>query len=81
MNASSVKIDYQAEPARFSVQNADELQEGVDHLEKRGYAVFSDILTGDEVRNGIDLLWKHLEKIKVPCRIRRDHPETWNKDW
>jgi hypothetical protein len=38
-------------------------------------------LTSEEVKNGVDLLWKHLENLKKPTRIRRDLPDTWDKDW
>lgn len=74
-------VNYQVITPRFSVQNNDELQQGVEYLTEHGYAVFSDILTNDEINNGIDLLWKHLENLKKPCYIRRDNPETWDMNW
>jgi hypothetical protein len=76
-----VEVNYQVASTRFSVQNVEELQQGIEHLNNRGYAVFSDILTSEEVKNGVDLLWKHLENLKKPTRIRRDLPDTWDKDW
>jgi len=76
-----IDIDYQMIPPRFSVQNIEELQQGIEHLNERGYAVFSNILTNDEINNSVDLLWKHLENLKKPCHIRRNNPETWNMNW
>ncbi|CAF1285120.1 unnamed protein product [Rotaria magnacalcarata] len=77
---STVNVDYEMTSPRFSVQNIDELQQGIDHLNERGYAVFSEILTNDEISNSIDLLWKHLEKLPPYC-IRRNDPETWKECW
>lgn len=77
----NVNVDYQISSPRFSVKNIEEIQQGVEHLNDRGYAIFSDVLTNDEINNSIDLLWKHLENLPSPYRIRRDEPETWNKMW
>ncbi|CAF0878972.1 unnamed protein product [Rotaria sp. Silwood1] len=81
MNKSEVEVNYQVISPRFSVQNIEELQQGIEHLNERGYAIFSDILTNDEINNSIDLLWKHLENLKSPYDIRRNDPETWNEHW
>ncbi|CAF3400964.1 unnamed protein product [Rotaria socialis] len=78
---STVNVDYDMTSPRFSVQNIEELQQGLDHLNERGYAVFSEILTNDEISNSIDLLWKHLEKLPSPYCIRRNDPETWKEHW
>ena len=81
MNKSGVEIDYDIISPRFSVENNEELQQGIEHLVQRGYAVFSNILTNDEINHSIDLLWKHLENLKNTCYIRRNEPETWDKNW
>ncbi|UJR20781.1 hypothetical protein I4U23_023894 [Adineta vaga] len=80
-NTSQVDVDYQVITPRFSVQNIEELQQGIEHLNARGYAIFSDILTTEEISNSVDLLWKHLENLPKPCDIRRANPETWDKNW
>ncbi|CAF1065447.1 unnamed protein product [Adineta ricciae] len=80
-NKSQVSVNYQVTSPRFSVRNIDELQQGVKHLTDRGYAVFSDILTREEISDSIDLFWKHLEHLPKPCSIRRDDSKTWNKNW
>ncbi|CAF0947118.1 unnamed protein product [Rotaria sordida] len=81
MNKSEVNVDYQIISPRFSVQNIEELQQGIEHLNEHGYAIFSNILTNDEINHGIDLLWKYLENLKSPYNIQRNDPETWNKHW
>jgi len=72
-------VDYQLTSPRFSVQNIEEIQQGIEHLNERGYAVFSNILTNDEINNSVDLLWKHLESLKNPFSIRRNDPSTWDE--
>jgi hypothetical protein len=74
-------VDYQLISPRFSVQNIEELQQGIEHLNERGYAVFSNILTNDEINNSVDLLWKHLESLKNPFSIQRNDPTTWDTYW
>ncbi|UJR28809.1 hypothetical protein I4U23_010033 [Adineta vaga] len=87
MNKQSVQteaeedVKYDIDPPRFSVQNIEEIQQGVEHLNEHGYAVFSDILSSDEVTKSIDLFWKYLKNLKPPFRIRRNHPQTWDKPW
>lgn len=81
MSSSYVKVDYQRESPRFSVDNLDELQEGVEYLNKYGYAVFSNILSEDEVSANIDLFWKFLENMKGRVAIKRDDPTTWKSNW
>ncbi|CAF1473076.1 unnamed protein product [Adineta steineri] len=78
---SEVNVNYEVIPPRFSVQDAEELQQGVEYLTEYGYAVFSNILTDDEVNNSVDLLWKHLENLKRPCYVRRNNPEAWDINW
>lgn len=78
---SKVLVDYQLISPRFSVGKIDELQQGVEHLNERGYAVFSDILSQDQISHGTDLFWQHLEGLKRPFSIRRNDPTTWNEQW
>jgi hypothetical protein len=74
-----MNVDYQLTSPRFSVQDIEEIQQGIEHLNERGYAVFSNILTNDEINNSVDLLWKHLENLKRPFSIRRNDPSTWDE--
>lgn len=76
-----IDVDYSVDSPRFSVHNTEEIQQGVEYLTEHGYAVFSNILSNDEVNTSVDLLWKHLESLKSPYHIRRDSPQTWNKPW
>ncbi|CAF3110136.1 unnamed protein product [Rotaria sp. Silwood2] len=79
INDSSV--DYDVTSPRFFVHNIEELQQGIEYLNEHGYAIFSNILTNDEVNNGVDLLWKYLESLRHPYHIQRNNPETWDKPW
>jgi len=81
MKNSEVNVDYQLISPRFSVQNIEELQQGIEYLNERGYAVFKNILTNDEINNSVDLLWKHLENLKKPSTIQRNDPTTWDMNW
>ena len=81
MSESDIAVDYELISPRYSVQNSEEIQQGVDHLNERGYAVFSDILTDEQIKHGIDLFWKFLEGLKAPFSIRRDDPTTWIDEW
>lgn len=78
---SRMSVDYQFESPRFSVENIDEIQQGVEYFNEYGYAVFSNILTNDQVNISIDLFWKHLENLKKPFAIQRNDPKTWNVEW
>ncbi len=81
MEKTKVDVNYNEITPRFSVQNIEELEQGIKHLDERGYAVFSNILTNNEINNSIDLFWKHLESLKNPCYIRRNDPKTWDMNW
>ncbi len=76
-----IEVIYEGISPRFSVYNIEEIQQGVEHLNEHGYAIFSNVLSSDEASNSIDLLWKFLENLKSPYHIRRDHPETWSELW
>jgi hypothetical protein len=81
MSESEIAVDYQIISPRYSAQDIEEIQQGIDHLNERGYAVFSNILSNDEINHGIDLFWKHLEGLTKPFSIRRDDPTTWDDEW
>ena len=74
-------VKYDITPPRFSVTNIEEIQQGIEHFNEHGYAVFSNVLSTDEVNKSIDLFWKYLENLPHPYHIRRDLPETWNEPW
>ncbi|CAF3772021.1 unnamed protein product [Rotaria sordida] len=74
-------IDYQIESPRFPVHNAQQIQEGIEHLNDNGYAIFSHVLSSDEISSNIDLLWKHLENLSAPYQIKRDDARTWDIAW
>lgn len=76
-----IEVVYDGISSRFSVQNMEEIQQGVEHLNEYGYAIFSNVLSNDEATHSIDLLWKFLENLKTPYYIRRDDPQTWDKRW
>jgi len=76
-----IEVDYEGISPRFSFHNIEELQQGVEHLDEHGYAIFSNVLSNDEVNNSVDLLWNYLENLKAPYHIRRNDPQTWDKPW
>ncbi len=76
-----IEVDYESISPRFSVDNLEDLQQGVEYFNEHGYAIFSDVHSNDEITNSIDLLWKFLENLEPPYHIRRNNPETWNKLW
>lgn len=75
-----LRIDHTTVSPRYSVRNDDSLNEGINYLNEHGYAVFSDVLTDEEVQFNKGLLWDFFENI--PGRqIRRDDPSTWSNNW
>lgn len=77
----SVSIDYKTISPRFSVHNQEQIEQGIEHLNEQGYAVFSDILTSEEIISNIDLFWEYLEHLSTPYEIRRDDTKTWDIAW
>ena len=75
-----VRMDHTTLTPRYSVANDDSLNDGIAYLTENGYAVFSDVLTLDEVNAGKDLLWNFLENIDG-CAIRRNDPSSWSAYW
>ncbi len=80
-NKGEVEVDYEVNSPRFSVQNIEECQQGVEYLNEHGYAIFSNVLSNEEVDTGVDLLWKFFENLKKPYHIRRNDPQTWDDAW
>lgn len=76
-----VVVDYNVTSPRFSIHNTEEVQQGIEHLNEYGYAVFSNVLTNDEVNHSVDLFWQFLENLEQPYPIRRNDSQTWNKCW
>lgn len=75
-----LRIDHTTVSSRYSVTNDDSLNAGINHLNEHGYAVFSDVLTNEEVQINKGSLWDFFENI--PGRqIRRDDPSTWSSHW
>ncbi|CAF1672173.1 unnamed protein product [Didymodactylos carnosus] len=73
------EIDYTSSP-RFSVNSTTAIQEGLKYFNENGYAVFSDVLSDDEIKTNKNLLWEFLEQLPN-SHIDRDKPETWNRNW
>jgi hypothetical protein len=78
---SAPLVDFQIESPRFSANDAQQIQQGVEYLTENGYAVFSNVLSPDEITSNIDLLWKHLENLLPPYHIKRDDVQTWDAEW
>ncbi|CAF1569505.1 unnamed protein product, partial [Didymodactylos carnosus] len=74
------EVDYTEPIPRFSVSSPTSVQEGVDYLHENGYAVFSNVLSDDEIKTNKDLLWEFLEQLPN-SHIKRDKPETWSDNW
>ena len=74
------QIDYTVETPRFSVLNAESLSKGIDYLHEHGYAVISDIMNEDEIKQNKDLLWKFIDRYSNGS-IQRNNPETWSNNW
>lgn len=75
-----IRIDHTTVSPRYSVVNDDSLNAGINYLNEHGYAVFSDVLTNEEVELNKSLLWEFFENI--PGRqLRRNDPSTWSNHW
>lgn len=78
---STVSIDYNTISPRFSVDSIEQLEQGVDHLNQQGYAVFADVLSSDEITSNTDLFWEYLENLSAPYQIRRNDVSTIDRRW
>src|SRR5689334_7295074 len=74
-----VKIDYRTKSARFSCQDAQTLADGLRHLEQHGYTIISDVMDETEINTAKNLIWRHLEGLKSPYKIKRGQIHTWNQ--
>ncbi|CAF3536692.1 unnamed protein product [Rotaria sordida] len=75
-NLEDVSIDVDVIYPRFSVHNIEEFQQGIEHPNEHGYAIFSNIVTNDEVNHSVNLLWKYLESLPKSYHIQRNTLET-----
>ncbi|CAF4280921.1 unnamed protein product, partial [Rotaria magnacalcarata] len=76
-NCNYLHIDRAALTPRFSIVDNESLNDGIAYLNNHGYAVFSDVLSQDEISTNIDSLWQFFENIPG-CRIQRRDPSTWS---
>ncbi len=77
---NGIRIDHTTLTPRYSVTNNESLTDGINYLNEHGYAVFSDVLSQDEINFNKELLWRFFENI--PGRhYRRDDPSTWSNNW
>ncbi|CAF3767283.1 unnamed protein product [Rotaria magnacalcarata] len=79
-NCNYLHIDRAALTPRFSIVDNESLNDGIAYLNNHGYAVFSDVLSQDEISTNIDSLWQFFENIPG-CRIQRRDPSTWSNYW
>ena len=77
---NNIRMEYTTPTPRYSVLNDQSLDEGMAYLNQHGYAVFSDVMSADEIRFNKDMLWNFLENIPG-TGIERDDPETWSTYW
>jgi hypothetical protein len=80
LDNNGIRIDHTTLTPRYSVTNNESLNAGITYLNEHGYAVFSDVLTGDEINVNKDLLWNFFENIP-DHNFRRDDPSTWSNNW
>jgi hypothetical protein len=80
LDKNGMRIDHTTLTPRYSVANNESFNEGITYLNEHGYAVFSDVLSQDEINTKKDLLWNFFENIPGHT-IRRDDPETWSNYW
>ncbi|CAF1074603.1 unnamed protein product [Didymodactylos carnosus] len=80
IDKNGYEIDYSSPTPRFSVNSAISLQEGLEYLNENGYAVFSDVLTEEEVKTNKNLFWDFLEQA-AHNQIDRDKHDTWDNHW
>lgn len=73
-------IDYTAATPRFSLNNAESFKDGINYLSEHGYAVISDVLNDDDIKECKALLWKFIETT-TDGSVQRDDPQTWSNNW
>ena len=77
---NGIRIDHTTVTPRHSVTDEQSFNAGIEYLNGHGYAIFSDVLTEDEVNTHKTLLWEFFENIRGG-NIRRDDPSTWSNNW
>lgn len=77
---NGIQIDYTTLTPRFSVNNQQSFVDGIEYLNTQGYAVFSDVMSEEEIIQNKNLLWNFLENIPDQ-QIRRDQSESWSRFW
>ena len=74
------EIDHQTVTPRYSVIDEQSLDAGIEYLTNHGYAVFSNVMSDEEVTAHRNRLWNFLQNIPGQS-IRRDQPDTWYSNW
>eukprot|EP01102_Stenamoeba_stenopodia_P001492 TRINITY_DN1129_c0_g3_i1.p1 TRINITY_DN1129_c0_g3~~TRINITY_DN1129_c0_g3_i1.p1 ORF type:complete len:374 (-),score=90.89 TRINITY_DN1129_c0_g3_i1:129-1250(-) len=65
-------------PPLFEVDNPESAEAALQFLRDNGYVVYRDVISPDEVQEGLKLLWDFLEGMGTG--IKRDDPSTWGDD-
>lgn len=79
--AGKEKIDHCAILARrYNIHDPVALASGLQVLHEKGYAVFSDMVTAEQLKVLIDYFWEYME---AACpKVKRSVPSTWsNTNW
>ena len=69
------EIDHQTVTPRYSVIDEQSLDAGIEYLTNHGYAVFSNVMSDEEVTPHRNRLWHFLQNIPGQS-IRRDDPSN-----
>ena len=80
VDKNGIRIDHTTVTPRFSVNDDQALDNGIEYLNQNGYAVFSDVMSVEEIQQKKDLLWDFLENIE-DRNFRRNVPNTWSHRW
>jgi hypothetical protein len=80
---SSEKAEFEVKPFEaplFDVNNETALTRAKSYLEKNGYAVYTNVISPEQIEHAKGLLWDWLEGLGTG--ISREDPETWgNSQW
>ena len=63
---------------RFNLAESGQHAEMLKYLEEYGYAVVASVASENEIQNGKDLFWKHINSIS--SIVKRDNPSTWDTE-
>lgn len=80
IDSKGIRIDARTGNPRFSIDDETSLNNGLRFMAENGFAVFSGVISQEQIPEKKNLAWDFLENMPN-SKIRRDDPKTWSSGW